>query len=147
MNTAEAIERIRHCSIHFLFAAGRQSALRNLMDEARILFSENAVTGYLLSPRDVGCFEAAANVFQRADVAAQARNAFEAAGRTALGIKANEWTPEKTKSRLIGYGNAAGLTVFYYNIPASSLTALWVPPVALRSNSLLRHVVLFLDHE
>jgi hypothetical protein len=75
--------------------------------------------------RDVDCFRPAAGIFARQDEADQAREAFRRAARTALADKADRWGEEKLRDRLLGYGNSADLTVFYYNAPSSTLTAMW----------------------
>jgi hypothetical protein len=48
---------------------------------------------------------------------------FQAAGLCAL--TEESWPNDKKLDRALGYGNNADLTVFWYNVPASTLTALW----------------------
>jgi len=120
-----AMERLQRCRLFFLFAAGRRKGLKLLEHYARELWHPQSVAGYVVSPRDIDCFRPAAGIFGRHEEAQQARRAMEHAGLVALGDKATTWGQEKLRDRVLGYGNSGDLTVFYYNAPSSTLTALW----------------------
>ncbi len=118
-------ERLRRCSIRFLFATGRRDGLDRLVKKAQELVGHSDVSGYIISPSDISCFRPAARVFADAASAERARQACEAAGRRALSDKKGVWPQVKIDDRLVGYGNAGGLSVFYYNVPTTTVTALW----------------------
>jgi hypothetical protein len=85
------------------------------------------VNGIIIDPADLSCFRPAARVFNEPAEADRAKSAFDEAGRVAIHDMAGKrnWPPEKTDDRILGYGNAGGLTVFHYNVPTTTITALW----------------------
>lgn len=119
------LARVRSCPAYFLFATGRRRGLEELVGAARKYLGHDRIAGEIVHPWDHGCFRAASNVFPSSEDAEAARAAFDAAGRRALGDRQGVWPDTKIDERTLGYGNHAGLTVFYYNVPTSSLTALW----------------------
>jgi HD superfamily phosphohydrolase len=121
----DVIERLRRCRLFFLFAAGRRQGLKLLEHYARELWEPPLVVGHVVSPRDIDCFRPAAGIFGRYEEAQQAKKAMERAGLIALADKAAAWGEKKLRDRVLGYGNSGDLTVFYYNAPSSTLTALW----------------------
>ncbi len=121
----EVLAKMRLCSLTFLFATGRREGLRDLVRTAKELFGHDRVEGHIMEPRDFSCFSDAAGLFRNPNEAERARRAFQDAGRRALADKVGDWGEAKIVDRLLGYGNAGGLTVFYYNVPTTTLTALW----------------------
>lgn len=117
-----ALDRLTKCEVWCVFAAGRRAGLRNLLARIASLSGVRA-KGWIVQPRDLGCFRLAANVFERPEDATRAQLIFEDAGYRALLGEA--WDEQKRSTRLLGYGNNADLNVFFYNTPASTLTALW----------------------
>jgi hypothetical protein len=121
----DSLARLKSCDLVFLFATGRRTGLARLIAAARELLGHDRVSGDIVAPDDVNCFRAASRVFTDSTSIARARTAFESAGRIALSDKLEKWGREKVESRILGYGNAGGLTVFYYNVPTTTVTALW----------------------
>ena len=125
--TPDETEKLKHIPIFLVFATGFRSGLEKIQTRLRELTGNLDVHGLIIDPADLGCFRPAARVFSDPAEAGRAESAFAKAGRRAIHDKAVEgaWTPEKTNDRILGYGNAGGLTVFHYNVPTTTLTALW----------------------
>jgi len=72
------------------------------------------VTGLIIDPADLSCFRPAARVFSEPAEADRATSASREAGSRALHDMATErkWSTDKMNDRMLGYGNAGGLTVF-----------------------------------
>lgn len=121
----EKLRILKNSRIRFLFATGRRRGLDNLIATARKLFENDNIDGHIVIPQDVSCFQPASGVFGSRSLAQKAQEAFRAAGERALADKREAWGEEKTQSRLLGYGNSGGLNVFYYNVPTTTITALW----------------------
>src|SRR5437867_562015 len=96
-----------------------------LPDLAKLGNCPKNVQGHIVAPDEMSCFRAAAGVFEDNASMAKARQAFEWAGRKALADKRDRWGAKKIETRLLGYGNPGGLNVFFYNVPTSTVTALW----------------------
>lgn len=122
---ASKIEALRSVPVTFLFITGQRKGLTDLIEFAKRTLGNEQVSGYIIYPQDGSCFRAAAGVFDTPILAERARDVFRRAGSLAVADKRHEWGEEKTENRLLGYGNSGGLTVFYYNVPASTLTAIW----------------------
>jgi deoxynucleoside triphosphate triphosphohydrolase SAMHD1 len=121
-----ALEILRKSRIDFLFVTGRREGVDHIVEVTERLVGHYQVDGHVVSPSEIGSFEPAARIFLEEAHADAARAAFTDAGRAALHDKLNEgWDSEKLESRVLGYGNAAARTVFYYNVPSATLTALW----------------------
>ncbi len=118
---------LKHVPIFLVFATGFRSGLAKIEARLRELTGNPNVNGLIIDPADLSCFRSAARVFSEAAEADRARSAFSEAGRVAIHDMAVErnWPPEKTNNRILGCGNAGGLTVFYYNVPTTTITALW----------------------
>jgi HD superfamily phosphohydrolase len=121
------IEKLKHVPIFLVFATGFRSGLEKIQQRLRELAGNPDVRGLIIDPADLSCFRPAARVFSEPAQADRARSAFMNAGKIAIHDMAVErnWPPEKTNDRILGYGNAGGLTVFYYNVPTTTVTALW----------------------
>lgn len=119
------LQILTKATLKFLFVTGRRKGLEELLSTARDLCGHSSVEGHIIAPADLSCFQPAAGVFADTATAQKAREAFERAGRRALADKRELWKQEKLEDRLLGYGNFGGLTVFYYNVPTATLTALW----------------------
>jgi hypothetical protein len=116
-----ALAKLETCEVNCFFVAGRRDGLALLMETLATMHPQ-AKDGWILSPSDVSCFRPAASVFANDD-ADRAQKVFQAAGLCAL--TEESWPNDKKLDRALGYGNNADLTVFWYNVPASTLTALW----------------------
>lgn len=125
--TPEQLKKFQGVPIFLVFATGFRSGLAKVEARLRELTGNSSVSGVIIDPADLNCFRPAARVFSDPAEADRAESAFRDAGRVAIHDAAAErsWSPEKTKGRLLGYGNAGGLTVFYYNVPTTTVTALW----------------------
>jgi hypothetical protein len=125
--TPAEVERLRDIPILLVFATGFRSGLAKIENQLRGLAGNPNVTGVIIDPADLSCFRPAARVFSDPEDARRAEEAFKRAGELALHDKVRErgWSPEKTTDRILGYGNAGGLTVFQYNVPTTTVTALW----------------------
>ncbi|MGA3079812.1 MAG: HD domain-containing protein [Terracidiphilus sp.] len=121
----EKVQILKNSRIRFLFATGRRRGLENLITKAKQLFENHNIDGHIVIPQDVSCFQPASGVFGSRSLAQKAQEAFRAAGERALADKREAWGEEKMQSRLLGYGNSGGLNVFYYNVPTTTITALW----------------------
>jgi deoxynucleoside triphosphate triphosphohydrolase SAMHD1 len=121
----EAVSKLKRCPIRFLFATGRRQGLQALVSHAKQLVGTDDVTGNIAAPADLSCFRPSGRVFVDRDSADRAAKAFETAGRKALYDRIGVWDDAKIADRRLGYGNAGGLTVFHYNVPTTSVTALW----------------------
>jgi hypothetical protein len=121
----EKVQILKNSRIRFLFATGRRLGLESLVETARQLFENDNIDGHIVIPQDVSCFQPASGVFGSRSLAQKAQEAFRVAGEKALADKREAWGEEKTRSRLLGYGNHGGLNVFYYNVPTTTITALW----------------------
>jgi HD superfamily phosphohydrolase len=116
---------LRKARIDFLFLVGRRDGLRALTETVKELLGNRNVDGHIVAPDETSCFREAACVFDNRDSIEKARKAFERAGRNALADKKGIWEDAKIEDRLLGYGNPGGLNVFFYNVPTSTVTALW----------------------
>ena len=124
---AEDIEKLRTAPILLVFATGFREGLARIQRRLTGLTGNPDVRGLIIDPADLSCFRPAARVFTEPGEASRAEVAFAAAGRIAIRDKAavKNWAPEKVDDRILGYGNAGGLTVFHYNVPTTTVTALW----------------------
>jgi hypothetical protein len=123
--TKEKVQILKKSKIRFLFATGRRIGLKALIATAKELFENDDIDGHIVIPQDVSCFQPASGVFGSKSLAKKAQEALRAAGEKALADKREAWGEKKTQERLLGYGNHAGLNVFYYNVPTTTITALW----------------------
>lgn len=123
----EQIRKLRNVPIFLVFATGFRKGLARIQDRLRELTGNQDISGLIIDPADLSCFRPASRVFSEPDQAERARAAFASAGRIALREKALDkcWSSPKIDDRVLGYGNAGGLTVFYYNVPTTTVTALW----------------------
>jgi len=121
----EKVQILKTSKIRFLFATGRRGGLEKLIVTARQLFENENINGHIVIPQEVSCFQPAAGVFGSRSLAQRAQEVFRVAGEKALADKCVAWGEMKTQSRLLGYGNHGGLNVFYYNVPTTTITALW----------------------
>ncbi len=121
----QQIAVLRNSPIKFLFATGRRKGLANLVEATKKLVEHDRVEGVIGVVDDIFCFRPSAGVFPDKEGSTKAREALLQAGQKAVADKCGTWGAEKTESRLLGYGNDTGLNVFYYNVPTSTLTALW----------------------
>jgi len=121
------IEKLRDVPIFLVFATGFRKGLARIQQRLRQLTGNAHVHGLIIDPADLSCFRPAARVYSEPGEAGRARAAFANAGRIAIHDKAEEkhWSLEKIDDRILGYGNAGGLTVFHYNVPTTTVTALW----------------------
>lgn len=122
--SSDVISNFKSCPIIYLFATGQNSGKLNLVNFSRKLLKLD-VDSYIVAPEDISCFRMASKIFDNETSLNRAKTAFEKAGLKALEDKSIVWGEEKTKDRLLGYGNAGRLTVFYYNVPTTTVTALW----------------------
>jgi hypothetical protein len=121
----EAVERLRLCPIAFLFVTGQRRGLEELVTFAKDLLGHDKISGHIVAPVDAGCFEPSEGAFLNDEEANRAKQIFAKAGEQALADMLSTWGREKVDNRVLGYGNFGGLTVFHYNVPSSTLTALW----------------------
>lgn len=121
------IEKLKGVPILLVFATGFRSGLVRVEQRLKELTGNPDVHGLIIDPADVSCFRPAARVFSDPAEAKRARLAFGRVGRVAIHDRALEkdWPAGKIEDRLLGYGNAGGLTVFHYNVPTTTVTALW----------------------
>jgi deoxynucleoside triphosphate triphosphohydrolase SAMHD1 len=124
--TEETRQRLRATSLYFLFVTGRRRGLLDLIIFAKALIGSDRIDGHIVSPMDTGCFRPQLNIFVDDEETGRAERVFRDVGRRALGDVAADWGNTKVNDRLLGYGNFGGLTVFQYNVPSSTLTALWM---------------------
>jgi HD superfamily phosphohydrolase len=121
----EKVQILKNSKIRFLFATGRRRGLEKLITTAKELLENEDIDGHIVIPQDVSCFQPAAGVFGSRSLAQKAQEAFRTAGEKAVADKREAWGEKKTQDRLLGYGNHGGLNVFYYNVPTTTITALW----------------------
>jgi hypothetical protein len=121
------IQRLRHVPIFLVFATGFRSGLDRIQVRLQELAGNPDVRGIVIDPADLSCFRPAARVFNEPADADRAAQAFRRAGELALHdrVAKSNWSRERTSDRILGYGNAGGLTVFHYNVPTTTVTALW----------------------
>lgn len=122
---SDVINNFKSCPITYLFATGQNSGKDKLIDFSKNILKSDNINGYIVAPEDISCFRMAANIFDNETSLNKAKIAFEKAGHRAVEDKSAVWGEAKTKDRLLGYGNAGRLTVFYYNVPTTTVTALW----------------------
>lgn len=123
--SSRARRSFRSCEVIFLFLTGWRSGLDLLLRQAPKLLRHKRATGHVIAPTDLSVFDPAALIFESRQRADAARIAFEAAGIKAIDDKRRRWGPTKSADRILGYGNRGGVTVFYYNVPTTTVTALW----------------------
>ena len=125
--STEAASRLKDVPILLVFATGFRSGLEKIETRLRDLTGNRDVHGLIIDPADLSCFCPASRIFEHPAESERARRVFENAGRIAIHDRALErsWPPERTNDRVLGYGNAGGLTVFHYNVPTTTITALW----------------------
>lgn len=123
----EDLEKLKNTPIFLVFATGFREGLARIEQRLRQLTGNPDVHGLIIDPADLRCFRPAARVFSEPVEAERAEAAFAKAGRRAIHDKARDkrWPAEKIDDRILGYGNAGGLTVFHYNVPTTTVTALW----------------------
>lgn len=122
---SDIIDNFKSCPVTYLFATGQSFGKDKLIDFSQDILESDNINGYIVAPEDISCFRMAANIFDNETSLNKAKIAFEKAGHRAVEDKSIVWGEEKTKDRLLGYGNAGRLTVFYYNVPTTTVTALW----------------------
>ena len=123
--SATKLRILKKAKIYFFFVVGRRDGLLKLKQFVKRLLAHGNIDGHIVAPDEMSCFRAAAGVFGDDVSIDRARKAFEWAGRRALADKKGDWSGAKFKDRLLGYGNPGGLNVFFYNVPTSTVTALW----------------------
>ena len=125
--TEDERSRLKDIPIFLVFATGYRSGLAKIEARLSALSGNRNVSGLIMDPADLNCFRPAARVFTEPVEADRAAFAFGEAGKLAIHDMALEkrWPIEKANDRILGYGNAGGLTVFYYNVPTTTLSALW----------------------
>lgn len=116
---------LRTVPVRFLFVTGRRAGLHTLIRRAKAIFGNHDVRGDVIAPQDASCFDPAAGVFEDSVTRERAKEAFRAAGERAMADRVETWGDKKTRERLLGYGNHGGLTAFFYNIPTSTVSAIW----------------------
>lgn len=121
----EKLKILRNTRIKFLFATGRRSGLRALITSAKSLLKNSEIEGYVIVPEEMSCFQSSSGVFGAKSDTERAKEVFRAVGERALSDRRNGWPKRKFEDRLLGYGNSGGLNVFYYNVPTTTVTALW----------------------
>jgi hypothetical protein len=123
----EKIEKLKHVPMFLVFATGFRSGLTKIEARLKELTGSLDINGLIIDPADLSCFRPAARVFREPAEADRAQSAFREAGRIAIHDMAvnRNWPSEKAEDRILGYGNAGGLTVFHYNVPTTTMTALW----------------------
>jgi hypothetical protein len=121
------IEKLRNIPIFLVFATGFRTGLTRISERLTKLTGNADIRGLIIDPGDLSCFRPASRVFSDPGEAERAEVAFMKVGRIAIHDKAlkKHWPPEKIGERILGYGNAGGLTVFHYNVPTTTVTALW----------------------
>ena len=121
------IEKLKNIPIFLVFATGFRTGLTKISQRLTELTGNKDIRGLIIDPGDLSCFRPAARVFSEPCEAKRAEEAFANAGRIAIGDRALEkrWSQEKIDDRILGYGTSGGLTVFYYNVPTTTVTALW----------------------
>jgi HD superfamily phosphohydrolase len=113
------------CPLGLLFITGPRTGADTVGKWIRDLAQPRSFSSWVVSPTELSCFQPAARVFKTRDSARAAENAFRRAGRVALQHLSGDWTEERIENSLLGYGNMGQLTVFDYNTPPTTLTALW----------------------
>lgn len=121
----EKLNVLKTSQIRLLFATGRRAGLRELISALKRLLSNPDIDGHVVVPEEISCFQAGSGFFANRSESQRAMSAFRSAGERALSDKRHEWPAAKFEARLLGYGNHGGLNVFYYNVPTSTVTALW----------------------
>jgi deoxynucleoside triphosphate triphosphohydrolase SAMHD1 len=116
---------LKNSRIRFLFATGRRAGLKSLISAAREWLGNDNIDGHIVLPEDVSCFQPSAGIFGNKSLAERAVKAFRVAGALALSDRRKDWDERKLDGRLLGYGNHGGLNVFSYNVPTTTVTALW----------------------
>jgi deoxynucleoside triphosphate triphosphohydrolase SAMHD1 len=123
----DELAKLTATPILLVFATGFRSGLARIQQRLAELTKNSEIHGLIIDPADLSCFRPAARVFSEPRDASRAEESFARAGRIAIFDRAlvRNWSAEKTNDRILGYGNAGGLTIFYYNVPTTTLTALW----------------------
>jgi hypothetical protein len=127
------LDRLRLINVSICYVTGKRSGLRRVLDTAGQLLGQK-VRGAVTVPADLSCFSAAARVWSTQDDANRARGVFAEVGTRSLQDRREEKSSEWIEQRALGYGNAGGLTAFFYNTPTTTLTALWKDCEAAGSN-------------
>lgn len=125
--TPEQLARLTAVPILLVFATGFRSGLEKIRRRLADLTKNPHIDGLIIDPADLSCFRSAARVFSEPRDAKRAEEAFARVGKTAISERAlkRKWSEQKITDRILGYGNAGGLTVFHYNVPTTTLAALW----------------------
>ena len=123
----DEVNRLREVPIYLVFATGFRVGLARIVQRLQDLTGNPSVDGLIIDPADLSCFRPAARIFSDPAEAKRAETAFGRAGRLAIHDKAldKNWPASKINDRILGYGNAGGLTIFQYNVPTTTVTALW----------------------
>lgn len=119
------LDALQSCPVGVVFVTGSRSGLNQVRRVITELVKPPSMEAWIVSPSELSCFQPAAGVFRTQDDARAAEAAFRRTGRLALGDAKLTWPPERLDNSLLGYGNAGQLTVFDYNTPVTTLTALW----------------------
>jgi len=121
---AAVVEKIKRCNVSICFVTGRRQGLKRVLGTAKACFRRQAC-GLVVAPTDLSCFDAASRVHGTQEDAERASAIFARVGKVALQDRLAEKTAAWVEQNALGYGNAGGLTVFHYNTPTTTLTALW----------------------
>jgi deoxynucleoside triphosphate triphosphohydrolase SAMHD1 len=120
----DTIDRIRACDLSICFITGKRDGLAQVISTAKDLLGREP-RGLVVIPTDISCFDAASRVYGTKEAAKRAAEIFSEAGKKALQdripVKSTDWIDRNC----LGYGNTGGLTIFNYNTPTATLTALW----------------------
>jgi HD superfamily phosphohydrolase len=121
---AEAVARMKQADVAFCYLTGRRSGLEKVLQVSEEYLGRRP-RGLVVVPTDLSCFDPAARVYETKEETEQATAIFSKAGKLALSDRRAEKSEAWIDERSLGYGNAGGLTVFFYNTPTTTLTALW----------------------
>lgn len=123
----DVLKRLSDVPIFLVFATGFRGGLEKIKERLSELTQNSNVSGMIIDPADLSCFRPASRVFDNPTERERAKAAFARVGRVSLHdtISKRNWSSDKIESRLLGYGNAGGLTIFHYNVPTTTVTAIW----------------------
>lgn len=121
---AAAVAKMKQTDIAICYLTGRRSGLERVVQVGEECLGLRP-RGLVVVPTDFSCFDPAARVYGTKQEAEEAAALFSKAGKTALSDRRAEKSLDWIDERSLGYGNSSGLTVFFYNTPTTTLTALW----------------------
>lgn len=123
--SAKQIEHLKKFRMLLFTLVGFEEGKRKFTAElSRLGLNVAEPYSFVKSEECIGCFHQASGVFDTPEELEYCRTICAEIGYELFSEKTN-WPEELRRERSLGYGNSQKLTVFFYNVPTSTLPMLW----------------------